>query len=113
MSKSIQPVIDAFWQGKPKKVNNTETDGSNLYLFGNCIAKKGIDGIFISNGGYVDKKGHICSATTRNRLSMLGARISQVNHKTFLNGVLWNGDWVKLGNTPKQEIKQQKQTLFS
>ena len=44
---------------------------------------------------------------------MLGARISQVRGKIFLNGVLWNGEWIKLGNTPKQEIKQQKQTLFS
>lgn len=112
MAKSIKPVIKAFLEGKPKKVSNTETDGSNLYLFGNCIAKKGTDGIFISNGGYIDKKGHICSATTKDRLSMLGARISQVNHKTFLNGVLWDGDWQKLGETPK-EIKQQKQTLFS
>lgn len=113
MANSVKLVIDAFLQGKPKKVSNTETDGSNLYLFGNCIAKKGIDGIFISNGGYIDKKGHICSATTKDRLSMLGAKISQVKGKIFLNGVLWNGDWIKLGNTPKQEIKQQKQTLFS
>ena len=112
MSRTIQPVIDAFLQGKPKRIKNTETDGSYLYLFGNCIAKKGVDGIFISNGGYVDKKGHTCSATTKDRLSMLGARISQVRGKIFLNGVLWNGEWIKLGNTPKQEIKQQKQTLF-
>jgi len=40
MSKSIEPVIEAFWKGKSKKVSNTETDGSYLYLFGNCIAKK-------------------------------------------------------------------------
>jgi len=56
MSRSIQPVIDAFLKGKPKKISNTETDGSYLWLFGNCIAKKGVDGVFISNGGYVDKK---------------------------------------------------------
>lgn len=107
-----ESIIKAFLQGKPKKDGNTETDGNNLYLFGNCIAKKGADGMYISNGGYIDKKGHICSATTKSRLSALGARVQQVNHKTFLNGVLWDGSWIKLGEIPEvQEIK--KQTLFS
>ncbi len=109
----IQPVINAFLKGKPKKITNTETDGNNLYLFGNCIAKKGTDGIFISNGGYVDKKGHICSATTRDRLSLLGARIQQVNHKIYLNEKLWNGEWIKLGNSPEEKPEEQNKQLFS
>lgn len=38
MSKSIEPVIQAFLEGRKKKISNTETDGNSLYLFGNKIA---------------------------------------------------------------------------
>lgn len=38
MSKSHKPVIDAFLNRKKKKINNTETCGDNLYLWGNRIA---------------------------------------------------------------------------
>lgn len=113
MASSIKPVIDAFLNKKLKKITNTESKIHELYLFGNKIAEWRGNDIYICNGGYVDKKGNICSATTKDRLSMLGARISQVKGRIYLNGVLWNGDWIKLGDTPKQEIKQQKQTLFS
>lgn len=106
MSKSIRPVIDAFWKGKPKKISNTETDGSNLWLFGNCIAKKAVDGVFISDGGYKHTK------TTQDRLNMLGAGITFIKGQFYVKGIKWNGNWQKLGETPK-EIKQQKQTLFS
>ena len=102
MSKSIKPVIDAFLEGKAKKVSNTETDGSNLYLFGNCIAKKGIDGIFISNGGYK------ATRTTQDRLNMLGANISRKKTQFYKNNVEWDGSWILLNGTPKdnKQIKE-------
>jgi hypothetical protein len=106
MAKSIQPVIDAFWKGKSKKVSNTETDGSNLWLFNNKIAKKGINSVFISDGGYDH------TVTTQNRLNMLGAEVTFRKGQFYIKGVKWKGDWIKLGETPEvQEIK--KQTLFS
>ena len=106
MASSIKPVIKAFLQGKPKKVSNTETDGSNLYLFGNCIAKKGADGIFISDGGYKH------TATTQDRLNMLGARITLSKKQFYKNGKLWDGSWIRLEETPEiQEIKQERKSL--
>ena len=106
MSKSIEPVINAFWQGKSKKVSNTETDGSNLWLFGNKIAKKGVDGVFISNGNYEPTR------TTQDRLNMLGAGITFTKGQFYVKGVKWDGNWLKLDTLPEnQEIK--KQTLFS
>jgi nicotinic acid mononucleotide adenylyltransferase len=40
MSKTIEPVVKCFLEGKKKKISNTDTDGENLYLFENRIAWK-------------------------------------------------------------------------
>lgn len=107
MSKSIQPVIDAFLKGKSKKISNTETDGSYLYLFNNCIAKKGVDGIFISDGGYKH------TVTTQDRLNMLGACVTFKKGQFYIKGIKWNGDWLKLDEIPvNKEIKVNK-SLFN
>lgn len=102
MSKSIEPVIKAFWEGKPKKVSNTETDGSNLWLFGNCIAKKGVDGVYISTGGYKPTK------TTQNRISMLGVNITMRKGLFYINNIYWDGTWISINNIfIQKEIKQE------
>lgn len=108
MSKSIQPVIDAFLTKKVKRISNTETDGTNLYLFGNCIAKHVKEGIIISAGGYKP------TITTQDRLNMLGARITFRKGKFYKNGIYWNGDWLDVDTFPKEEIKETKQeSLFN
>jgi hypothetical protein len=40
MSKTIEPVVKSFLEGKKRKISNTDTDGENLYLFDNRIAWK-------------------------------------------------------------------------
>lgn len=89
--KSIQPVIDAFLAGTPRKVGNTETDGTSLFLFGNRIAQKALDGtISITSAGRVSK-------TTQDRLNGLpNVSISQKNFSWFLNGEPWDGTWRKV-----------------
>lgn len=105
MAKSIEPVIDAFWKRKSKKVSNTETDGESLFLFHNCIARHINGKVEISAGGYKP------TATTQDRLNMLGAEVIFRKGQFYIKGVKWDGDWIKLGETPEvQEIK--KQTLF-
>ena len=104
MSKSIEPVIKAFWEGKPKKISNTETNGSELWLFGNKIAKKDAGGVFISAGGYKP------TITTQDRLNMLGANIQLKKKQFYIKGVKWDGSWIKLSEKPI-EIKE-KQSLF-
>ena len=65
MAKSIEPVIESFLNGKPKRISNTETDGSNLYLFRNKIAfKDEYNNLWINTCNWN-------SRTTRDRLSML------------------------------------------
>lgn len=103
MAKSIEPVIKAFYEGKSKKVSNTYTDGKRLYLFGNCIAEKRSDGIYMSNGGYFPTR------TTQDRLNMLGAEIAKKKSKFYIKGIEWDGNWIKLGELLKvKEIKKQK-----
>lgn len=105
MSKSIEPVINAFLTGKSKKISNTETNGSELWLFGNKIAKKGVDGIFISDGGYAH------TSTTQDRLNMLGAKISLKKRQFYKDGVKWNGSWINIKDAPIIK-KEEKTSLF-
>lgn len=107
MSKSIEPVIEAFWKGKSKKVSNTETDGSYLYLFGNCIAKKETDGVYISAGGYKP------TITTQDRLNMLGAGITFIKGQFYVKSVKWDGKWLKLGTLPELETEKEEKGLFN
>ena len=66
MAKSVQPVIEAFLNGKNKKINNTEANNGKLYLFGNMIAKIDlkVGKIMITTCGWN-------TPTTRDRLNML------------------------------------------
>lgn len=87
MSKYVQKVIDSFLEGKPKKVNNTETDGKNLWLFDNKIAKREFDGLWITTYGWNTR-------TTRDRLSMLpGIYVSSRKGQLFLK--IGNNEWEK------------------
>jgi hypothetical protein len=69
MSKTIEPVVKSFLEGRKRKISNTDTDGENLYLFGNRIAwKQKINedsyALWVSTCGWN-------SVTTRDRLNML------------------------------------------
>lgn len=92
MSKYVQKVIDSFLEGKPKKVNNTETDGIGLYLRGHKIAKKEFDGLWITTYGWNTR-------TTRDRLSMLpSVYVSSRKGQLFLKindseWEKWDGLW--------------------
>ena len=87
MAKSIEPVIESFLNGKSKKISNTETDGTSLWLFGNKIAEKGVDGLYINTCNWN-------SRTTRDRLSMLpDVWVSSKKGQLFLK--VGNNDWQK------------------
>lgn len=106
MSKSIQPVIDAFFKFKNKKISNTESKYPSLYLFGNKIAEWRGGYLWISDGGYKH------TITTQDRLNMLGAKITFIKGQFYKNGVKWSGKWIKLEETPIIKEKEVK-TLFT
>jgi len=91
MSRKVtNQIVSVFLAGKTLTVSNSSTDGSNLYLFGNCIAKRGIDGLFITNAGWK-------SNTTKERLNGLpNVSISQKKGNWYLNGEEWDGKLIEI-----------------
>lgn len=88
--KTTQAAISAFLKGDKLTTSNTTTDGVNLYLFGNKIAEKRKDGIYISNAGWF-------SATTKDRLNGLpNVSLYQKDKVWYLNDKEWNGEWTKI-----------------
>ena len=90
----IRPVIEAFKEKKAKKLSNTESTGKVLLLFGNCIAKWSLNRIWITSAGWK-------TVTTRDRLQILGANLRQIKGEWYLNGELWDGNWIQIDSTPK------------
>lgn len=64
MSKIHQKVIDSFLEGKECRVDNTMTNGSELFLFSNCIARKDGKNMQVTTAKFN-------TVTTRDRLNML------------------------------------------
>lgn len=66
MAASIEPVIQAFLEGKSKTISNTSTDGSSLFLFENRIAwiDRERDVLTVTNANWRSK-------TTKDRINML------------------------------------------
>lgn len=81
MRKVSREVSTAFLAGKSKKVGNTYTGGTCLYLHGNQIASN-INGVIrIYDGGFA-------TVTTKERLNALLQLInSSGEYETVINGV--------------------------
>jgi hypothetical protein len=63
-------------------------------LFGNTIAEWRGNKIWITSAGWK-------TVTTRDRLQILGADLHVRKGIWYLNGVEWNGNWIKINNIPK------------
>lgn len=94
MSKTHQKVIEAFLQGKSAKISNTQTNGKELFLFGNCIARRYGDDMQVTTSGWN-------TATTRDRLNMLPnvwVRCRkgnlQINFQSKWQD--WDGEWINI-----------------
>lgn len=83
-------IVNAFEGRRAKKINNTETDGTRLWLHSNKIAEWRGDELWISNAGWF-------SRTTKERLNGLtGVHITQKNGNWYLNGNFWGGEWTSV-----------------
>ena len=97
MSKIHQKVIKAFLEGKSCKVSNTMTNGSELFLFNNCIARRDRERIQVTTAGWN-------TVTTRDRLSMLpgvwvrcrkgNLQINFTNDQSEWKD--WYGEWINV-----------------
>jgi hypothetical protein len=94
MRSITQKIVTAWKMGSVKTIGNTRTDGSRIYLHGNCIAKRDENGsIYISDAGWN-------TVTTRERLngvlSSLGVqpRVYQEDFGLYFGGMEWDGNWM-------------------
>lgn len=90
--------------GKAKKVGNTRTNGKEIFLHGNLIARKTNLGIEITSAGWQ-------TTTTKERLNGLldqigVGRIYQKNFNWYLNNKPWNGCWEFVFINNKVENKE-------
>jgi len=81
MRKVTQQIKQAFEQGKSLKIDNTKTDGKTVWLHGNAIVKRDLDGLVRwSLAGWN-------SSTTRERVNgIANAGVRQVAFEPVLNG---------------------------
>ena len=94
MSKTHKKVIEAFLQGKSAKISNTQTNGKELFLFGNCIARRYGDDMQVTTSGWN-------TVTTRDILNMLPnvwVRCRkgnlQINFQSEWKD--WDGEWINV-----------------
>lgn len=90
MRKITREVVGAFVNKRSACIDNTNSDGQSLRLHGNKIAEYRQDGMYITTCGWETK-------TTLERLNGI-PNVDVCIHKghLFLNGTLWDGDWVKV-----------------
>jgi hypothetical protein len=90
MRKITQEACHALLHGNRYKRSNTRVEDGVMYLFDNAIATKSYGNLYICDGGHK-------SVTTKERLNGLhGVEIKQKRGVWYLNGVEWDGRWVKL-----------------
>ena len=105
MFKGSTKVAELFAQGKSKTEGFNQSTGDALYYHGNKIAEWRDGNLYISNGGYEGSRGETGSKTTKDKLNALpNVRLSQNNFKWYLNGVEWNGEWIKVEGVTAPEI---------
>lgn len=94
MSKIHQKVIDSFLEGKQCRINNTMTNGHELFLFSDCIARRDRERIQVTTANWN-------TPTTRDRLNMLpGIWVRcrkgnlQINFQSEWKD--WDGEWINI-----------------
>lgn len=94
MRQVTRRIVDAFMDGRNLKLGNTRCFEGAIYLHNNKIAEYRADGLWITNAGWQ-------SNTTKERLNGLPfVYISQRNFKWYLNGMSWDGSWVRVNDLP-------------
>ena len=87
-------ITNAFIANRPASIGNTtvivKDNTTELYLYGNLIAKKEKGVTKTTNCGYQTN-------VTKERLNGLpGVRIQQIKDKWYLNGKEWNGELTQI-----------------
>ena len=106
-------VTKAFLEGKALKKGNVQTNGRELYLFGNKIAEHRTDGLYITDAGWPTRSTHRYLNTIPN------VYVNSHKKQQQFRGHAWDGEWIKVEGvkvpviTEEQEAKNRKKDIFS
>lgn len=91
MRQITREIVAAFMNHETKKIGNSYTDGTTLYLHDNAIACLNQDGTLeITTAGWN-------TPTTRERLNGLpGVRVNMRRGQLYLNDRPWDGSWTEV-----------------
>jgi hypothetical protein len=90
MRQITEKITQAFEERRALRIDNSETDGNSLWLFGHKIAEWDEGMLRITNAGYMTQ-------TTKERLNGLtGVHITQKQGVWYLNGREWQGGWTNI-----------------
>ena len=90
MRQITRKIVGAFERREPLRIDNSRTDGTSLWLFGNKIAEWRNGDLWITNAGWD-------SRTTNERLNGLsGVHVSKRRGELLLNGFPWDGSWINV-----------------
>ena len=114
MRKVTREVCNAFIEGRPKRVDNTETDGVTLRLHRNAIAQWRIDGLWITTAGRDTRttlerlKGltlrcHLQQATTPS--SPVPPTVWKHRGQLMLGHEPWDGGWTRIEVNVERSLK--------
>lgn len=100
MRKILHKRLEAFENGdRLSKGNMLVADGA-MYLHGNKIAEWRDGALWITSAGWETN-------TTKERLNGLrGVSINQKAFQWYLNGVKWDGEWVKVAGYGQEDKKR-------
>ena len=91
MRQITAKIVRAFENRQPLKIDNSRTDGTSLWLFGNKIAEWREGDVWVTNAGWD-------SRTTNERLNGLsGVHVRKQRGTLLLNERVWDGRWVNVG----------------
>ena len=90
MRKITKEIVAAFMNHETKRIGNSGTDGTVLYLHGNEIAVHTKEGIEVTTAGYNTQ-------TTRERLNGIpGVKVNVRQGQLYLNDRPWDGSWTEV-----------------
>lgn len=91
MRKITKEIVAAFMNHETKRIGNSGTNGTVLFLHDNAIAKWDEEGrLWVTNAGWN-------SSTTKERLNGLpGVRVNVRQGQLYLNDQPWDGSWTEV-----------------
>jgi len=111
MRKVTREVCIAFLEGRPKRVDNTDTDGVTLRLHRNAIAQWRMDGLWITTAGWdtVTTRDRLKGLLLRCQLHTLGRCVTPTvwRHRgqLMLGHQPWDGSWTRVDVQVERSLK--------